>query len=84
MICDFCGGKVSKCKISIVETPEFKIKKQIRDKILVKSRAISFNGIIFKPLKDKTLYQIDDIVECHANANDLIVGNENWVSIYKS
>lgn len=48
------------------------------------SRAISFNGMIFKPLKDKTLYQIDDIVECHANANDLIVGNENWVSIYKS
>jgi len=49
----------------------------------ISSRAVYFNGAVWKPINDQSIYMIGDIVECSSNGNLLSVGEENWIEVFR-
>lgn len=47
------------------------------------SRAVYFNGTIWKPLQDQTIYNVGDLVKCSMNETSLSVGSENWLEVFR-
>jgi hypothetical protein len=47
------------------------------------SRAVYFNGAVWKPSNDKTVYVVGDTVECSSNGDLLLVGNEDWIEVFR-
>jgi hypothetical protein len=48
------------------------------------SRAVYFNGAVWKPVDDNTTYVVGNTVECTANGASLSVGNENWIEVFRN
>lgn len=48
------------------------------------SRAVYFNGAVWKPENDSTVYIVGDIVECSPNNSLLLVGNESWIEVFRN
>lgn len=48
------------------------------------SKAVYFNGAIWKPSNDSTTYEAGDLVECESGYNSLLVGDEFWVEIFRN
>lgn len=64
---------MTKRKIYLADTPDYPIP----------SRAVYFNGAVWKPINDNTIFSIGDLVKCRANKDILLVGNENWTKVFK-
>lgn len=48
------------------------------------SRAVYYNGAIYKPINDNTTYVVGDLVECSYNEQNLLVGNEEWIEVFRN
>lgn len=48
------------------------------------SRAVYYNGAIYKPLNDNTVYVVGDLLECSYIGQNLLVGNEEWNEVFRN
>ena len=63
-----------KRKVYLADTPDFST-----------SRAVYYNGAIYKPRDDNTIYKVGDVVPCtFMGGKTLLVANEYWIEVFRN